>query len=235
MQNRHHEVLGSLVREYITTARPVGSLRISQRSTPSLSPASIRWILRDLEKEGFIEQPHTSAGRIPTDLGYRFHVDNLPTKKINQNQENRLAETFSSLLSQYHHRARTISKMASQLTHSYAISYFSDKGEVQEAGLEQIINDQESSISCAKEIVEIVAAIDNYWDELVESDTNGTTVYIGNENPFINASLTSILIHTMTTPTNKKAILVVIGPKRMQYDTNLSLLHSLSSIISKYE
>lgn len=235
MQDRHRKVLGKLVREYITTARPVGSLRISQQSATSISPATIRWILRDLEDAGFIEQPYTSAGRIPTDLGYRHFVDNLPVKKIKQDREEKLAEEFDSLLSQYNHRARTVSKLASQITHSYAISYFSDSRDIQGAGIDHILDDPEENLSCAREIVQIVASIDNYLEDLANLEPNSTTVYIGNENPFMKANHTSILIHNSTTHSNDKSLVVVIGPKRMKYDTNLSLLQSLSAIISKHD
>ena len=64
---RHREVLRAIIRDYITTAEPVGSRAISRRHGFNLSPASIRNIMADLEELGFLTQPHTSAGRVPTD------------------------------------------------------------------------------------------------------------------------------------------------------------------------
>jgi heat-inducible transcriptional repressor len=74
---RHQGVLRAIVQDYIRTAEPVGSRTISRRYGFSLSPATIRTVMADLEELGYVAQPHTSAGRVPTDRGYRFYVDTL--------------------------------------------------------------------------------------------------------------------------------------------------------------
>ncbi|HTU03638.1 MAG TPA: heat-inducible transcriptional repressor HrcA [Candidatus Sulfotelmatobacter sp.] len=74
---RHRDVLRSVVTDYIRTAEPVGSRTISRKYGFSLSPATIRTIMADLEELGYLSQPHTSAGRVPTDRGYRLYVDTL--------------------------------------------------------------------------------------------------------------------------------------------------------------
>ena len=76
-EQRRNKILEVVIEAYITTASPVGSALISRRIRPSLSPATIRNIMVELEESGFLEQPHTSAGRVPTDLGYRFYVNTL--------------------------------------------------------------------------------------------------------------------------------------------------------------
>ncbi len=77
MNVRHQGVLRAIVQDYIRTAEPVGSRTISRKYGFSLSPATIRTIMADLEELGYLAQPHTSAGRVPTDKGYRLYVDNL--------------------------------------------------------------------------------------------------------------------------------------------------------------
>jgi heat-inducible transcriptional repressor len=74
---RKREILRAVIRDYILTAEPVGSRTLSKRYDLGLSPATIRNELSDLEEEGLLRQPHTSAGRIPSDHGYRVFVDNL--------------------------------------------------------------------------------------------------------------------------------------------------------------
>jgi heat-inducible transcriptional repressor len=74
---RQQDVLRAIVEDYIRTAEPVGSRTISRKYGFSLSPATIRNIMADLEELGYVVQPHTSAGRIPTDKGYRLFVDSL--------------------------------------------------------------------------------------------------------------------------------------------------------------
>src|SRR5258708_1294042 len=74
---RSSRILAALIREYIAMGEPVPSSVLVGASGLTLSSATVRNILARLEEEGFIQQPHTSAGRIPTDRGYRFFVDQL--------------------------------------------------------------------------------------------------------------------------------------------------------------
>ena len=78
MDARHREVLVAVIREYIDSAEPVGSRVLTKRYFPSLSPATIRNVMSDLEEMGYLAQPHTSAGRVPTDKAYRFYVESFP-------------------------------------------------------------------------------------------------------------------------------------------------------------
>jgi heat-inducible transcriptional repressor len=75
---RQRDVLIAIIREYVDTAEPIGSRALSKRHFPHLSPATIRNAMADLEELGYLAQPHTSAGRIPTDKAYRFYVDSFP-------------------------------------------------------------------------------------------------------------------------------------------------------------
>ena len=75
--DRSRRVLAALVREYITSGEPVASSLLVTAAGLGVSSATVRSILARLEEEGYVQQPHTSAGRIPTDRGYRFYVDLL--------------------------------------------------------------------------------------------------------------------------------------------------------------
>jgi heat-inducible transcriptional repressor len=79
MDDRVRQILSAIVQSYIQTAEPVGSRTLSKTLDVSLSPATIRNIMADLSEQGFLEQPHTSAGRVPTEKAYRFFVDALAT------------------------------------------------------------------------------------------------------------------------------------------------------------
>jgi heat-inducible transcriptional repressor len=77
LTERQRMILNAIVDDYIRSAEPVGSRSISKRGEVSYSPATIRNEMSDLEELGFLEQPHTSAGRIPSHKGYRYYVDHL--------------------------------------------------------------------------------------------------------------------------------------------------------------
>src|SRR5215470_6843132 len=74
---RKKEILAAIVTSHIATGAPIGSRSLTTRSSESLSSATIRNICAELEDEGYLTHPHTSAGRKPTDKGYRFYVDNM--------------------------------------------------------------------------------------------------------------------------------------------------------------
>ena len=78
LSTRHIKVLQAVVENYIRTGEPVGSRTLSRSPLFKLSPATLRNVMADLEEYGYLCQPHTSAGRIPTDLGFRFYVNHLP-------------------------------------------------------------------------------------------------------------------------------------------------------------
>ena len=81
LDDRKLEVLRAIVEDYVATQEPVGSKALVDRHHLDVSPATIRNDMAVLEEEGYIAQPHTSAGRIPTDKGYRLFVDRLSTVK----------------------------------------------------------------------------------------------------------------------------------------------------------
>src|SRR5229473_4178736 len=74
---REREILTAIIETYISTGEPVGSRTLSRQNKDGLSPATIRNVMSDLSEAGFLEQPHTSAGRVPTAQAYRYYVDQI--------------------------------------------------------------------------------------------------------------------------------------------------------------
>ena len=94
MDDRKLDVLRAIVEDYVSTQEPVGSKALVERHHLGVSPATVRNDMAVLEEEGFITQPHTSAGRIPTDKGYRLFVDRLTGVKPLTPAERRAISTF---------------------------------------------------------------------------------------------------------------------------------------------
>ena len=82
LDQRKQEILRAIVEDYISKGEPVGSLQVARRSELEVSPATIRSVMADLEALGYLEKPHTSAGRVPTDRGYRFFVDAMVQVRV---------------------------------------------------------------------------------------------------------------------------------------------------------
>ena len=87
LSERKTKILYAIIKDYLETGEPVGSRTISKKTDLNLSSATIRNEMSDLVEMGYIVQPHTSAGRIPTDKGYRFYVDMLMQDKIQEVEE----------------------------------------------------------------------------------------------------------------------------------------------------
>ena len=97
LKGRNLEILTAIVREYIETGEPVGSRTLSKQRNEALSPASIRNVMADLADEGYLSQPHTSAGRVPTEKAFRFYVKSLTASRIAATETERLRSEFSAL------------------------------------------------------------------------------------------------------------------------------------------
>ena len=97
LRTRHQEILHSVVRAFIETGEPVGSRTISRRRDDELSPASIRNAMADLADDGYLSQPHTSAGRVPTEKAFRHYVRSLTAGRIASFEAERLRQEFSTL------------------------------------------------------------------------------------------------------------------------------------------
>ena len=118
---REQLVLQHIIRQYISTANPVGSRTVSKQMELNLSPASIRNIMSDLEEKGLIGHPHTSSGRIPTDKGYRFYVDTISHFELLSVTEQELIEhrledqRLGTLEAMVRESGRILSRISQQL------------------------------------------------------------------------------------------------------------------------
>lgn len=122
LDDRKTAILAAVVQEYIATAQPVGSASIVRSEVVNVSSATVRNELAALEREGYLVQPHTSAGRIPTDQGYRYFVDNLtqpgPLDAVTQRQ---VGEFFSAAHGRLEEMLLQTSNLLADLTHNAAV------------------------------------------------------------------------------------------------------------------
>jgi heat-inducible transcriptional repressor len=161
---RSGHVLATVVREYIQTGEPVASVVIARRGAVSVSPATIRNILARLEEQGFVRQPHTSAGRVPTDRGYRFYVDLLlnlrrpsraTTLAARLRQQTGDTPAFDDLLGQVSHLLSTESRHV-----GFAIS--PARGDARLHKVEFV------SLAASRVMVIIVATSGQVWQKVVD-------------------------------------------------------------------
>ena len=117
LNDRKIQILQAIINDYIATAEPVGSRTIAKKYNLGISSATIRNEMSDLEEMGFIIQPHASAGRIPSDLGYRLYVDRLMQKReLKQEEQQLLQSVVIRNISQIDYLMEETAKAISMLT-----------------------------------------------------------------------------------------------------------------------
>lgn len=130
MDERKKQVLNAIIEDYIANAEPVGSRAVAKKYSLGVSPATIRNEMSDLEDEGYIEQPHTSAGRIPSDKGYRYYVDNLMEKENPTNAEtSQVRDALKGGVCDLDEFMRSCCNMISRLTNYPAIIAVPEQGQ----------------------------------------------------------------------------------------------------------
>ncbi len=121
LDERKLSVLRAIVEDYVSTQEPVGSRALVERHGLGVSPATVRNDMAALEEDGFIAQPHTSAGRVPTDKGYRLFVDRLAAVRSLSSAERRAIETFLDGAVDVDDIVQRTVRMLAQVTHQIAI------------------------------------------------------------------------------------------------------------------
>src|SRR5690348_8062208 len=121
LKARHQEILSALIRAYIETGEPVGSRTLSKRRHEELSAATIRNVMSDLADEGYLSQPHTSAGRIPTEKAFQHYVRYVNAGRMPAAEIERLRAQLSGL-STFEERIELSSHMLTEMTHNVGIA-----------------------------------------------------------------------------------------------------------------
>jgi len=234
MSERSAKILFTLVEQYINDAHPVGSALLSEKISIPISTATIRKVLSKLEEDGYIYQPHTSAGRIPTDKGYRYYVDHMSKKSLSDIKRRQIREKFTKLYNTYQNESRTAASLLSQLVHAVVISSLPKTSDVQEAGMHELLDClHEDDMDAAREVATLLKNIDDHIQYLANNIHDDVTIYIGAENPVFSAKHTSLMVKTLERSDGTLAILIITGPKRMAYQRNISLIESVAETIKQ--
>ena len=121
LDDRKSAILRAVVQTYIETAQPVGSSHVVDAAAIGVSPATVRSEMTVLEREGYLTQPHTSAGRIPTEKGYRFFVDEIGPGELGPAQSRQVRGFFNHVHGELEEMLRSTSRMLSRLTATTAV------------------------------------------------------------------------------------------------------------------
>jgi transcriptional regulator of heat shock response len=230
--DRQKEILDSVVAEYISSAEPVSSQLIEKDYDFGICPATIRSEMQKLTEGGFLYQPHTSAGRVPTDKGYRFYVDELLKKEFPEEINFGIDELIKGEIKDTFRLLSLITKNLATISSNLALSYLPAEKILWKEGWEEIL--QEPEFKEEKIVASFAAFLKSIEDGFeCHKFSPGINIYIGRENPLPKAREFSLIISQCHFPEEKKGILAIAGPKRMTYEKNIYSLNSLIKLLEK--
>ena len=225
LTERQGKILSCIAGEYIVSKVPVGSKILSKKYKFGIKPSTMRIEFQKLTDMGYLAQPHTSAGRVPTDKGYRFYVDNLHSSTFNRgfdSIENEIEDSLGFF--------QVMTRKIAELTSNLAITYFPAEDIVFKEGWDEIFKEPEfeDSTFIAK-FMEAVQSFEKHIGDL--EDFDDPRVFIGKENKMVTASEFSTIVSRIHLPKKKEGIVVILGPKRMAYDKNVGIMNSLIKLL----
>lgn len=217
-----------IVKEYIDLAEPVSSKLLEKKYDFGVSPATIRNEMQKLTDKGFLLQPHTSAGRVPTDHGYRFFVNNLLEKKSKNQDE--IGDWFKEEIGDTFQFFQSLTKRIAEATNALTLNYLEKENLLLTEGWEEVLKEPEfEERNCLLDFTSLLKNLENNIEELkTDSDIN---VYIGKENPLPKSKDFTVISSRYSLPGGERGIISILGPKRMEYDRNIGLINSLIKLL----
>ncbi len=232
LDERKKRILEAIVRDYLHTAEPVGSRTIWRSYMPDLSPATIRNEMADLEALGMIVQPHTSAGRIPTDLGYRYYVDYMmKSRQLTVKEEEVISEGLNAIHQDVEDALHQTLKILSHLLeYASVVATLNNKTRVYSSGFSHMLKQPEfSDMNFTRQVLHTIEEEDLMAEMVKEYTTEkGITIRIGGENSFKEVKNCSVVMSSYEMKNAAAGGIGVIGPTRMSYARVASILENLS-------
>ena len=228
---RQIEILNRIVADFIDLAQPISSEFLEEKHHFGICPATIRIEMQKLTDGGYLIQPHTSAGRVPTDKGYRFFVNNLFEKGIPEEKDFlKLEDLIEREIGDRVRFLQSLTKNLASFSSNLALGYLFDEDLFWKEGWEDVLGEPEFKET--KVITDFADVIKHFEKEIEDIKINsGIKVYIGKENPFSKVKDFSIIISKCHFPNDEKGVLAIAGPKRMAYDKNINSLNSLTKLL----
>ena len=236
---RQKKILCQIIEEYAETASPVGSVMMARLF--GVSPATIRSEMARLEMLGLIAQPHTSAGRVPTDAGYRFYVNSLDGVETdtysNSEVERRSIERGAHALEvrvNSQSRADTAIRGAVdalvELTGNLGLATIGDQ--LYLAGISRLFTQPE--FGDTRRVQAVAKLLDNLEPWLREAAPGeALNIFIGHENPIGKNSEVSLIISKFRSPFSDRSYIGVLGPTRQNYSKVMSLVRHAGNMLEE--
>ncbi len=238
--DRQENLLNFIIKEYVKTAKPVGSALVAKRGDFDLGPASLRSEMCELEQAGYLSQLHTSGGRVPTDKAYRRFVNNLIQSNDFEpaTEEKRKIKTAINSTENPHRLNKSIAQVLSGLSDNIVITKILGGSDFYKVGLASLVEfpefrEMERIFEMANlfdKFESIFGRMEKYFFGQLEEEFN---VLIGSENPLDHIKNETMILAKYSLPDGLRGSLTMIGPTRMNYERNISLIRYTVDEINK--
>lgn len=224
MISRKEKLLKRIIEDYLKTAEPVGSLKLAV--SLKTSSATIRNEMMEIEEEGLIFQPHTSAGRIPTEKGYQFYIQKFVKEKGDTVLEKKLNQLTNKL--EKEDKIKILAKISAEIADEAVIVAF-NQNQFYYTGLSYLFGKPEfSAQAMVTTISEVLDHCEEMMPKVMEKIFQNQKILLGLDNPFDkNCSFVGTAL-----PGFKDGIFGILGPMRMDYQKNLNLINSIKKILA---
>ncbi|MFC1658401.1 HrcA family transcriptional regulator [Candidatus Omnitrophota bacterium] len=231
---RRNRILTSSINAYINSAVPVSSEALAKEF--SLSSATVRNIFSELEDAGYLTHPHTSAGRVPTDKGYRYYVDFLMSEfELLNDEKESVIRQYKNKLERLEDVLEKTSGVISAITH-YAglVSLLEWEDRIFYRGLSHILQQPEfEKADRIRLLVNMLEEKKRLLDIINRDFPDTTKVYIGSEIGCPEIDSCSLVISSYRRGKKQNGRLAVLGPRRMNYDHIIPALEFISQVLSE--
>lgn len=229
MDERKNKLLKVIVDEYVDSADPVGSTLLVEKYGLDVSPATVRNEMMELEKDEYIYQPHTSAGRIPTEKGYKYYVDNFLKKGgISQSVKNKFKAALEDKNFSEETKIKNIAKILAQDSNEAVIIAF-EAMNIYYTGISNLFSQPEfyeHRLVC--NLSEVIDGMDKVIYQCYNRIESKENILIGRENPFSNVCGSVMAKFNFA---DKNILMCILGPMRMDYGKNLGLVECVRELI----
>lgn len=223
MNDRRELILNTIIKEHIKTGAPVGSGILVKKYNINVSPATVRNEMSALEEEGYIMQPHTSAGRIPTEEAYRYYLQNSNGKRLNSKDKEALESIF---IDSERQNLKNVAKEIARIS-NLGVFWAFHKNDLYYTGISNLFVQPEfRELNVVYDISSIIDRLDEIISEEFDNINEGIDFMIGAENPF--GSFLST-VYAKYKHTEGIGLFGIIGPVRMDYEYNLAIADFINS------